>query len=87
MLKQIRPDTEMLSCKPTDNNNVKNAAFRELVDCQYRYYQCQADESMYPKSNTILAEIGEMKTDKFFWSQGSFKKMPTSTIDGSGSRI
>jgi hypothetical protein len=39
MLKQIRPDTEMLSCRPSDNNDVKNAAFKELVDREYRYYQ------------------------------------------------
>jgi hypothetical protein len=28
-LKQIRPDTEMLSCRPSDNNDVRNAAFRK----------------------------------------------------------
>jgi hypothetical protein len=39
MLKQIRPDTEMLSCKPIQNNDVKNATFREVVDREYRYYQ------------------------------------------------
>jgi ribonuclease HI len=77
MLKQIRPDTEMLSCRPSDNNDVKNATFRKLVNREYRYYQGQADESMYPKSNPILteiqdelAEIGEMKTVKFVWRPG-----------------
>jgi hypothetical protein len=39
ILKQIRPDTEMMSCRPNDNNDVKNAAFKELVDRKYRYYQ------------------------------------------------
>jgi hypothetical protein len=31
MLKLIRPDGEVLSCRPSDKNDVKNAAFRELV--------------------------------------------------------
>jgi ribonuclease HI len=29
----------MLSCRPSDNNDVKNAAFRKRVDREYRYYQ------------------------------------------------
>jgi hypothetical protein len=29
----------MLTCRPSDNNDVKNAAFRELTDHEYRYYQ------------------------------------------------
>jgi hypothetical protein len=37
MLKQIRPDTEILSCRSSDNNHVKKAAFRELFDHEYRY--------------------------------------------------
>jgi hypothetical protein len=39
MLKQILPDTEMLSCRYSANNDVNNAAFRELVDHEYRFYQ------------------------------------------------